>query len=505
MLAHCTSAALVGVDACPVEIEADLGPGLPAFQIVGLPDTAVQESRERIRAALRNTGQKPLVSRLTINLAPASLRKQGPSFDLPMALALQAAAGRLPTSQLQGLWATGELGLDGSLRPVRGVLAIAEAARAGGARYLLVPIANADEAAQVRELSVLAAADLDEAQQQLSRPRPHEPRPPVQSPVPREDRSFDLRDLQGQSHARRALEIAAAGGHHLLLIGPPGCGKSVLARCLPGLLPPLDFDESLAVRRVHSVAFARVPDHLHTQRPFRSPHHSCTPAALVGGGAQPLPGEVSLAHHGVLFLDELPEFGRHCLDQLREPLEQGLIDISRAGQRLSFPCQFQLVAAANPCPCGWWGDPVHSCSCGEAVRRRYWRRVSGPLLDRIDLHVPVRRLTPTEISRPLAAETTAQVQQRLMNKRQHTQQRFGRRLFDNRILEGRQLRLSCRMDVAAKELLDSFADRLGLSMRSIDRLLRVSRTIADLDSSEKIAPEHLAEAATYRSCDTGIA
>lgn len=505
MLAHCTSAALVGVDACPVEIEADLGPGLPAFQIVGLPDTAVQESRERIRAALRNTGQKPLVSRLTINLAPASLRKQGPSFDLPMALALQAAAGRLPASHLQGLWATGELGLDGSLRPVRGVLAIAEAARAGGAQHLLVPIDNAEEAAQIRELSVLAAADLDEAQQQLSHPRPHVPTPPSQSPDPKDEPGFDLRDLQGQSHARRALEIAAAGGHHLLLIGPPGCGKSVLARCLPGLLPPLASHESLAVRRVHSVAFARVPASLHTRRPFRSPHHSCTPAALVGGGAQPLPGEVSLAHHGVLFLDELPEFGRHCLDQLREPLEQGLIDISRAGQRLSFPCQFQLVAAANPCPCGWWGDPVHSCSCGEALRRRYWRRVSGPLLDRIDLHVPVRRLTPTEISRPVAAETTAQVQQRLVGKRQHTHQRFGRRLFDNRILEGRQLRLSCRMDRAAKELLDSFADRLGLSMRSIDRLLRVSRTIADLDSSEKIAPEHLAEAATYRSCDTGIA
>ncbi|MFN9619431.1 MAG: YifB family Mg chelatase-like AAA ATPase [Synechococcaceae cyanobacterium] len=516
MLARCSSAVLHGLDALPVSVEVDIGPGLPALQMVGLADAAVQEARERVRAALRNSGLRVPLTRVVVSLAPADLRKAGPAFDLPIALGLLAASEQVPPGRLQGVWCAGELGLDGRLRPVRGMLALAQAARRGGARALLVPAANAAEAALVEGLCVWGAETLAGCLAVLADPTRAVRPAPRRLPCP-EAPPPDLANVRGQPHGRRALEIAAAGGHHLLLVGPPGSGKTMLARRLPGLLPPLGRAEALEITGLHSVAGLLAEPGasgggLVRRRPFRSPHHSCSVRALLGGGSLPRPGELSLAHHGVLFLDELAEFRREVLESLRQPLEEGEVWISRARQRCRFPCRVTLVAATNPCPCGWYGDGARACVCGEGQRRRYWHHLSGPLLDRLDLQVVMRRPTPADLASltrfggdgegPAAAdlEGTASVAQRVGRARR----RMGRRNpggVANASLAPEGLAAVLELESGARDLWERALEQRHLSGRSALRMLRVARTISDLNGRRRVGMAAIAEALTYRSFD----
>jgi magnesium chelatase family protein len=497
MLSRVRTAALWGVEALPVDCEIDVGPGLPAFLLVGLPDATAREARERVWPALRNAGFQLPERRVTVNLAPAERRKEGAPADLAIALGVLLATGQAPPMRLAGVAAIGEMALDGTLRPVRGTLALAEAAWRAGAHTLLCAAAGAPEAALVESLTVHAVAGLGIAVDWL---RGEDL--PRQAPAPADATTHstpDLAEVRGQGAARRALEIAAAGGHALLFVGPPGTGKSMLAKRLPGILPPLEPEEALTVTRLHSGAGLREPGRgLMRERPFRAPHHSATRANVVGGGTPPRPGEITLAHHGVLFLDELSQYARGTLDALREPLENGEILVGRASGTVRFPADAQLVAAMNPCACGWLGHPKRGCRCGPHDLTSYAMRLSGPVLDRLDLQLEVPALTADELLREKTGEPSAAVRERVLAARL----RQRRRGVLNARLSAAALRTQVALDAAGRRLVSDAVDRGGMSARAVHRAMRVARTIADLEGEDLVTAKRLAEALSYRAYET---
>jgi len=506
MLAKINSGAVYGIDAYPVEIEVNAGHGMPKVVIVGLPDVAVKESSDRVWTALINSGFQPPAGHTTINLAPADIKKEGPSFDLPIALGVIAANGDLREDLLLRACVVGELALSGEVRKVRGILPITLMAREKGFKAMIVPSANAEEAAVVEGIKVFAVRNLREAADFLNLKIKLEPyRIDVQAVFEAgsvyED---DYEDVKGQEYAKRALEVAVSGGHNLLMIGPPGTGKSMLAKRLPSILPPMSLDEALETTKIHSIA-GSLKSHqaLVARRPFYSPHHTISDAGLLGGGTHPMPGAVSLAHNGVLFLDELPEFQRSVLEVMRQPLEDGQVTIARAAASVTYPCRFMLVAAMNPCPCGYQTDPQRECRCTPTQMARYRNKISGPLLDRIDIHVEVPAIRYEQLARLEKGESSSAIRKRVVRARTIQQKRFAGRpgVHCNANMHSKDLRQFCVLEPDAEQILKTAMTDLNFSARAYDRILKVSRTIADMDESDSIKACHISEAVQYRVLD----